>query len=51
MGVLNGRLGAGCSRQDLMDEAYDRLIASFEKENGPVDIESMKRYGKFNVKF
>lgn len=42
---------AGCSRQDLMDEAYDRLIASFEMENGPVDAESLKRYGKFNVKF
>ena len=39
---------AGCTRQDLMDVAYERLIASFERENGPVAVEEEPR---FNVKF
>lgn len=39
---------AGCTRQDLMDVAYERLIASFERENGPVAVEDEVR---FNVKF
>lgn len=42
---------AGCTRQDLMDEAYRRLIASFERENGPLDDVKDTGRGVFKVKF
>lgn len=42
---------AGCSRQDLMDVAYERLIASFEKENGKINTDSSRPFGRFMVKF
>ena len=49
VGIIAGF--AGCSRQDIMDEAYERIIASFERENGPIGEDDARPYGKFNVKF